>query len=70
MYIAYTFEPLLSGHILSGQPLLSGQLSKSQYWYNAVNKTSIKVTEHSRFLTVVSASTALETGVYAYPDIY
>ena len=37
----YTVEPLLSGHILSGQPLLSGQLSKLQYHNNTVNKTPI-----------------------------
>ena len=39
-----TVEPLLSGHPLSGHPLLSGQLSKSRNYcrWNTINKTSIK----------------------------
>ena len=39
-------EPLLSGHLLNGQPLLNGQLSKSQYQNNTVNKTPIKRPTH------------------------
>ena len=39
-----TVEPLLSGHLLSGHPLLSGQLSKSRNFcqLNTVNITPVK----------------------------
>ena len=42
--LKYTVEPLLSGHQLSGHPLLSGQLLKSRSYcqYNTVNKTPFK----------------------------
>ena len=40
----YTVEPLFSGHPLSGHPPLSGQLLKSQnyFQYNTVNKIPFK----------------------------
>ena len=39
-----TVEPLLRGHLLSGHPLLSGQLLKARNYFqlNTINKTPIK----------------------------